>query len=213
MSATAVPSIRILIVDDHPLVREGLAAIIRRRGGMEVVGEAASGPDAVEQYRRHRPDVMLMDLGLPGMDGVEVIRAVRRDHPDARILVLTVAHGDEDIFQALQAGARGYLFKDAPREEVLDAIAAVRAGLKRVCPEAAQSLAERAAGPGLTSREREVLHEMISGKSNKEVGETLGIAESTVKAHVNSILGKLGAADRTQAVTTALQRGIVRFER
>ncbi|HET7077103.1 MAG TPA: response regulator transcription factor [Chloroflexia bacterium] len=206
-------AIRVLIADDHPVVREGVAAMIERRPDMTVVGEAATGREAVAAYRAARPDVVLMDLRMPDMTGVEAIGAIRGEFPGARIIVLTTYDGDEDIYRGLQAGARAYLLKDAPRDDLLDAIRAVHAGQSRIPPAVAARLAERVlAGPELTARELEVLRGIVAGRSNKEIGASLGISEGTVKAHVNSILGKLGVADRTQAVTTALQRGIVHLD-
>lgn len=204
--------IRVLIVDDHPVVREGLAAMINRRPDMEVVAEAGNGREAVDFCRRLGPDVTLMDLRMPMMGGVEATRAIRRDSPDARIIVLTTYEGDEDIYRALQAGARAYLLKDAPREELLQAIRTVDAGQRHLPPFVAGRLAEHLAGNDLTAREQEVLELIVAGKSNREIGADLSITESTVKVHVNSILGKLGVHDRTQAVTTALQRGLVHFK-
>ncbi|HEX6605668.1 MAG TPA: response regulator transcription factor [Chloroflexia bacterium] len=206
-------AIRVLIADDHPVVREGVAAMIERRPDMTVVGEAATGREAVAAYRAAQPDVVLMDLRMPDMTGVEAIGAIRGEFPGARIIVLTTYDGDEDIYRGLQAGARAYLLKDAPRDDLLDAIRAVHAGQSRIPPAVAARLAERVlAGPELTARELEVLQGIVAGRSNKEIGAALGISEGTVKAHVNSILGKLGVADRTQAVTTALQRGIVHLD-
>ncbi len=206
-------AIRVLIADDHPVVREGVAAMIERRPDMTVVGEAATGREAVAAYRAARPDGVLMDLRMPDMTGVEAIGAIRGEFPGARIIVLTTCDGDEDIYRGLQAGARAYLLKDAPRDDLLDAIRAVHAGQSRIPPAVAARLAERVlAGPELTARELEVLRGIVAGRSNKEIGAALGISEGTVKAHVNSILGKLGVADRTQAVTTALQRGIVHLD-
>lgn len=205
-------TIRVLIVDDHPVVREGLAAMINRRPDMEVVAEAVNGREAVELCRRHRPDVTLMDLRMPVMGGVEATQAIRREFSEARIIVLTTYDGDQDIYRALQAGARAYLLKDAPREELLEAIRAVHAGQRHLPPLVAGRLADHLAGNDLTAREQEVLELIAAGKSNREIGADLSITESTVKVHVNNILGKLGVHDRTQAVTTALQRGIVHLK-
>lgn len=201
--------IRILVVEDHHVVRQGLVALIKTVPDMSVVAEAADGLQAVELFRQHRPDVAIMDLRLPTMSGVEAIAAIRRDHPNARIIVLTTFEGDEDIFRALQAGARGYLLKDMFGDELMEAIRAVHAGKTRIPAPVAQRLAERMGGPSLTTRELEVLHLIVDGKSNKEIGGRLFISEATVKTHINSILSKLGVSDRTQAATTALQRGIV----
>jgi two-component system NarL family response regulator len=204
--------IRILIADDHPIVREGLAMILERRDDMTVVAEAGNGQEAVDLFRAHRPDVILMDLNMPVMDGVTAITRIREEHPAARVIVLTTFDGDEDIYRGIQAGARAYLLKDAPRENLLEAIRAVHAGQTRIPPEVSAKLAERIRYPALTPRELEVLRLMVAGHSNQEIGQILSITEGTVKAHVNSILSKLDVNDRTQAVTTALKRGIVRLE-
>jgi two-component system NarL family response regulator len=203
--------IKILIVDDHPVVRDGLSAIISRRSDMEVVGEAENGTQAVTLFRQFRPDVTLLDLQMPELSGVQVITTLRPDFPQARFIVLTTFDGDEDIYRALRAGAQAYLLKGTPREELLEAIRAVHAGQKRIPPEVASKLAERLTHPDLTERELEVLQLIVAGQSNKEIGVTLTITEGTVKVHVNSLLGKLGVQDRTQAVTEALKRGIVRL--
>ncbi len=202
-------SIRILVADDHNVVRQGLVALIGTVSDMTVVAEAADGAQAVELFRKHKPDVTIMDLRLPVMSGVEAITQIRRDFPSARILVLTTFDGDENIFRALQAGARGYLLKDMFGDELMEAIRGVHAGKTRIPAPIAQRLAERMGGPSLTNRELEVLKLIVSGKSNKDIGNELSISEATVKTHINSILGKLGVSDRTQAATTALQRGIV----
>lgn len=205
-------TIRIMIIDDHPVVREGLAAIIERRPGMTVVAEGASGVEAVALYRAKQPDVTLMDLRLPEMDGVAAIRAIRSEFPDARILVVTTYDGDEDIYRAIQAGAKGYLLKDSPRDHLLEAIRVVRSGKAFIPSDVATKLSERMSGQELTPREREVLQLIAGGKSNQEVGAALFISEGTVKGHVVNILEKLGAGDRTQAVTIAIKRGIIRVD-
>ncbi len=202
-------SIRILVVEDHHVVRQGLVALIKTVEDMQVVGEACDGKQAVELFRQHQPDVTIMDLRLPHMSGVEAINEIRRDFPLARIIVLTTYDGDEDIYRALQAGARGYLLKDMSGDDLMDAIRTVHAGRSRIPPAVAQRLADRLGGPDLTARELEVLKLIVSGKSNKEIGRDLFISEATVKTHINSLLSKLGVSDRTQAATTALQRGIV----
>jgi two-component system NarL family response regulator len=204
--------IRILIADDHAVVREGLAAMIQRRSDMRVVAEAENGTRAVELARQHQPDVILMDLRMPMLGGVEAITQIRAQQPQARIIVLTTYDGDEDIYRALQAGARAYLLKDTPRDELLDAIRAVDAGQKRISPEAAAKLTERLTAPELTPRERDVLKLIVAGRSNKEIGLALHIAEGTVKIHTNNLLGKLGVADRTQAAIEAVKRGLVRLD-
>ncbi len=201
--------IRILVAEDHNVVRQGLVALIKTVSDMTVVAEAADGLQAVELFRKHRPDVTIMDLRLPGMSGVDAITHIRRDFPSARILVLTTFDGDENIFRALQAGARGYLLKDMFGDELMEAIRGVHAGKTRIPAPIAQRLAERMGGPSLTNRELEVLKLIVSGNSNRDIGNTLSISEATVKTHINSILSKLGVSDRTQAATTALQRGIV----
>ncbi len=203
------PVITILVVDDHPVVRTGLIALLERQDDMQVVGEAGDGEQAVELHRRLRPDLVLMDLRLPRLSGVEATARICGEFPEARVLVLTTYDGDEDIYRALQAGARGYLLKDLAREELLEAIRAVRSGLRRISPRAAHHLAERVPRSELTERELSVLRLIVEGRSNKEIGVALGIAEGTVKVHVTNLLGKLGVADRTQAATTALERGIV----
>ena len=201
--------IRILVVEDHHVVRQGLVALIKTVEDMQVVGEACDGKQAVELFRQHQPDVTIMDLRLPHMTGVESITAIRRDFPSARIIVLTTYDGDEDIYRALQAGARGYLLKDMSGDDLMEAIRTVHAGRSRIPPAVAQRLADRLGGPDLTTRELEVLKLIVAGKSNKEIGQALFISEATVKTHINSLLSKLGVSDRTQAATTALQRGIV----
>ncbi len=201
--------IRILIVEDHHVVRQGLVALLKTVPDMAVVAEAKDGKEGVRLFKEHKPDVTVMDLRLPVMSGVEAITQIRAENPSARIIVLTTFDGDEDIYRALQAGARGYLLKDMFGEELMDAIRTVHAGRTRIPPAIAERLAERMGGPSLTSRELEVLRSIVSGRSNKEIGSDLGISEATVKTHINSILSKLGVTDRTQAATTALQRGIV----
>jgi two-component system NarL family response regulator len=204
--------IRILVADDHPIVREGLNAVINDQPDMEVVAEASNGKDAVQLALENRPDVMLIDLRMPKMDGLEAIIAIQREWPQARVVILTTYDGDEDIYQALQAGACAYLLKGVPRAELLDTIRAVHNGSKRIPPEVAVKLAERISSSELTERELEVLKLIVAGQNNKEIGISLSITEGTVKAHVNNILGKMGVNDRTQAVTEALRRGIVRLK-
>ena len=204
--------IRVLLVDDHPVVREGMAALLNRRADMEVIGEVANGRAAVDFYQEHQPDVTLMDLRMPEMGGVEAIVTIREQFPQAKIIVLTTYDGDEDIYRGLQAGAMAYMLKDTPRDALLETIRAVHAGQRRISPEVASKLAERIMGQSLTERELAVLQEIVAGKSNREIGQSLTITEGTVKAHVNNLLGKLGVSDRTQAVTEALRRGIVHLE-
>jgi two-component system NarL family response regulator len=204
--------LRILIADDHPVVREGLAAIIERQPDMSVVAEAANGQETLDLFRQHRPDVTLVDLRMPKLDGVTVITTIRQEFPEARIIILTTYDGDEDIYRGLLAGAKAYLLKDAPREALLEAIRAVHTGQKRIPAEVAAKLAERLSSSELTGRELEVLRLIVAGRSNKEIGQALSITEGTVKAHVNNILSKLGVNDRTQAVTEALRRGLVHLQ-
>ena len=204
--------VRIMIVEDHNIVRQGFIALLKTVDDFQVVAEASTGMQAVEMFREHEPDITLMDLRLPGMSGVEAITKIRETHAEARIIVLTTFDGDEDIYRALQAGARGYLLKGMDIGDLVDAIRAVHRGKSRIPPAVAERLAERLAGPALTERETEVLREIVAGKSNKEIGAALFISEATVKTHINNMLNKLGVTDRTQAATTALQRGIVHFD-
>jgi DNA-binding NarL/FixJ family response regulator len=209
---TSLSPIRIMVVEDHNVVRQGLVALLSTVPDMKVVAEAGDGKRAVSQFRVVRPDVTLMDLRMPEMGGVEATSAIRKEFPQARIIVLTTFDGDEDIYRAVQAGARGYLLKDMFGEELMEAIRTVHAGKMRISQMVAERLAGRMGGPELTSRELEVLQLIVTGNSNKEIGDKLGIFESTVKTHVNSILSKLAVNDRTQAATAALQRGIVHLE-
>jgi len=202
-------NLRILLVDDHEVVRLGLRSLIEHHPNFEVVAEAASAGEAVEKATQYQPDIVLMDLRMPVMGGVEAIRAIKREFPAARIIILTTFDGDEDIYRSLQAGAQGYLLKDMFFEELEDAIRTVRAGGRRIPGVVAERLAERVGGSDLTARELEVLGQIVRGRSNKEIASAFRISEATVKSHINSILSKLGVADRTQAATTALQRGIV----
>jgi two-component system NarL family response regulator len=201
--------IRVLVVDDHHVVRQGLVALINSIEDMVVVAEAANGRAAVDLFSQHQPDIAIMDLRLPLLSGVEAITEIRRRTPSAKIIVLTTFDGDEDIYRALQAGARGYLLKDTFGDELMDAIRAVNAGKSRIPTSVAQRLADRMGGPELTPRELDVLKLIVAGNSNKEIAQHLFISEATVKTHINSLLGKLNVNDRTQAATTALQRGIV----
>jgi DNA-binding NarL/FixJ family response regulator len=204
--------IHIMVVDDHHIVRQGLVALIGTIPDMKVVAEAADGVQAVESYRKHSPDVTLMDLRLPNKNGVDAIIEIRREFPGARIIVLTTFDGDEDIYRALQAGAKGYLLKGMNADELTEAIRVVHAGKSRIPAVVAERLAERMGGPSLTGRELDVLKRIVGGRSNKEIAGDLFISEATVKTHINSILSKLGVSDRTQAATTALQRGIVHLD-
>lgn len=204
--------IRLLVVDDHAVVRGGLVALLATIEDMKVVAEASDGAEAVEQYSRHQPDVTLMDLRLKQMGGVEAIQQIRARWPQARIIVLTTFDGDEDIYRAIQAGAKAYLLKGMSVEELMSTVRAVHLGKIHIPAAIAQKLAERVAGPQLTTREREVLELVVRGRSNKEIGNELAISEATVKTHVNSLLAKLGVDDRTGASTVALQRGIVHLD-
>jgi DNA-binding NarL/FixJ family response regulator len=206
---TSGGEIRIIVVDDQAVVRQGFVSLIGTVADMRVIAEGTNGREAVALYREHRPDVMLMDLRMPEMGGVEAISAIRREWPGAKVIVLTTYDGDEDIYRSLQAGAQGYLLKDMFFDELESAIRAVHAGGRKIPGVVAERLAERMSGSDLTGRELEVLKLIVGGRSNKEIGSALGISEATVKSHINSILGKLGVTDRTQAATTALQRGIV----
>jgi DNA-binding NarL/FixJ family response regulator len=201
--------IRILAVDDHALLRKGIAALIGAEPDMKLVAEASNGREAIAEFKKHRPDVTLMDLQMPEMSGIECIIAIRSDCPNARIIVLTTYPGDVQVLRALKAGARGYLLKGQVNRDLPDAIRAVHAGHKRIPPEIALELAEHTAEDDLSAREIEVLRLIASGNANKEIAHKLGIAEETVKSHVTSILAKLHANDRTHAVTTALKRGII----
>jgi DNA-binding NarL/FixJ family response regulator len=211
-TGTTTDTIQIMIVDDHAIVRQGLAALMKTVPGFAVVAEGSDGEEAVALYRQHRPDVTLMDLRLPKLNGVEAIARIRGEFPGARIIVLTTFDGDEDIYRAMQAGAKGYLLKGMDLTELTEAVRTVHAGKSRIPSRVAEKLAERMSGATLTARELEVLQQIVAGKSNKDIGNALFISEATVKTHVNSLLSKLGVEDRTQAATTALQRGIVHLD-
>ena len=201
-----------MVVDDHFVVRMGLVGSINIEADMIVEIEASNGQQAVADFRRHRPDIVLMDLKLPDMNGVEATRTICKEFPDASIIMLSTHDGEEDIYQSFQAGARTYLLKTAAREELIRTIRAVHAGERCIAPAIGARLAERMTHSELTSRELEVLKLVATGKSNKEIGNTLQIAEVTVKLHVGHILTKLKASDRTQAATTALRRGILHLD-
>jgi two-component system NarL family response regulator len=204
--------LRILIADDHPVVREGLMALISRSPDMTIVAEANNGREAVEQFLLHSPDLALLDLRMPEMDGVDAVTAIRQLQPAARLILLTTFDDDEDIFRGFRAGAKAFLLKDAPRNELLECLRAVHSGQTIIPPAIAAKLAYRLSVLALTSRELEVLHLIAEGTGNKEIAATLFIAEGTVKTHVNAVLRKLDAMDRTQAVTTALKRGILHLK-
>lgn len=204
--------IRILVVDDHHVVRQGLVALLNIMPGIKIVGEASDGLQAIELYRTLRPDITLMDLQLPKLGGVDAILRIRADDPAARFIVLTTFDGDEDIFRALQAGAKAYLLKGMTVEELLSTIQAVHGGKTHISPAIAEKLAERMSTHALTARELSVLERIVAGRANKEIASDLDISEATVKSHINNLLSKLGVGDRTHAATVALQRGIVHLK-
>lgn len=207
--ANAGAPIRVLCVDDHPLVRKGIASILANEADMQLVGEAGNGREAVEMFRKLRPDVILMDLRMPEMTGIEAARIIRQEDPDARIVALTSYDGDQDIYRALEAGVRGYLLKEMVHTDVLRAIRTVYSGKRLMPQEVAERLSEYFPQVALTPREVEVLGLVAKGLANKEIAGRLGTASGTVKMHIQNILAKLGASDRTHAVTIALERGIL----
>jgi DNA-binding NarL/FixJ family response regulator len=206
---TTVEKIKVMVVDDHPLMRVGVSSIINARRDMIVVAQSGSGEDAVSLFAQHKPDITLMDLRLPGMSGVDSIQAIRGRWPSAKFVVLTTYEGDEDIHRALEAGARGYIIKGMPYQTLIDALLRVHTGGRFLPAPVTKALESRTPNSDLSSREREVLRHMVDGKTNKEIANLLGITEATVKCHVSTILMRLNANDRTQAVVTALQRGLV----
>jgi DNA-binding NarL/FixJ family response regulator len=201
--------IRVLLADDHPLLREGIAALIGNQSDMQLIGEASNGREALEQFRKHHPDITLMDLQMPEMSGIDAISAIRGQFPDARIIILTTYTGDFQVSRALKAGARGYLLKGMLRQELLETIRAVHAGRKRLSAEVAAEIAEHATDDVLTLREIDVLRLIAQGNANKEIAGKFSLTEETVKGHVKNILSKLGVNDRTHAVTIGLKRGII----
>ena len=205
----ASPRIRILAVDDHALVREGIAVLVETQPDMTLVGEASTGREAIQQFRTHRPDITLMDLQMPEMNGVDAIVAIRGEFPDAKMIVLTTYQGDVQILRALKAGAQGYLLKNAFHKELIETIRAVQAGKKALSPEASYEIAEHATDDALTPAEIAVLRLIATGNANKQIADQLSITEETVKSRVKSILSKLGANDRTHAAMIGLKRGII----
>lgn len=205
------PSIRVFSVDDHPLLREGIAALVNNQPDMVLVGEAATGGEAIQLFRKHQPDVTLMDLRLPDISGIDALIAIRAEFPEARVIMLTTFEGDVEIHRALQAGARGYVLKNMPPSELLDVIRQVHAGRKRIPAAIASQLAEHMSDANLTDREIEVLKEVANGNRNRTIAEKLFISEETVKVHIKHIMEKLGASDRTQAVAIGVRRGIIQL--
>jgi DNA-binding NarL/FixJ family response regulator len=205
------PRIRVFSVDDHPLLREGIAAVINNERDMQVIGQAANGKDAVQEFKKYQPDVTLMDLRLPDMSGIDAMIAIRTEFPDARVILLTTFEGDVEIKRALEAGARGYLLKSMPPKELIEVIRQVHAGKKRIPPQLAAQLAEHMSDEALTTREIEVLGQIAGGNRNRDIAEQLFISEETVKVHIKHIMEKLGASDRTEAVAIGIRRGIIQL--
>jgi len=204
-------NIRILCVDDHPLMREGIAAIIRNEVDMVLIAEASNGREAITAYREHQPDIALMDLRLPDISGIDAVIAIRTEYPSAKIMMLTTFEGDAEIHRALEAGALGYMLKSMPRKQLVEMIRKVHAGRKHIPPEVAAHLVEHMGEESLSKREVEVLHKVAGGNRNSDIAELLFISEETVKGHVKHIMEKLGASDRTEAVAIGLRRGIIQL--
>jgi DNA-binding NarL/FixJ family response regulator len=204
--------IRILTVDDHPILRKGLAALVNAEPDLKLVAEASNGKEAIEAFRSHQPDVTLMDLQMPGLDGIQAIEAIRSEFPEAKIIVLTTYTGDAQVVMALKAGARAYVLKGHVLDKLLDCIRAVHAGKKWIPPDLAAELADHAIDDGLTEREIDVLRLIAAGNGNKQIADALSISEATVKSRVTNILSKLGANDRAHAVTIGLKRGIIKLD-
>lgn len=210
-TATLAKLIRVLIVDDHPVVREGLVAILEEEPDIEIVAQAGDGVEAIELFRQHQPDIVLLDLRMPRVGGVEVITAIRADYPNANIIMLTIYDTDEDIYRGLRAGAKAYLLKDTPCDEILEVIRTVCDGRRYIPTPIGEKLAARMERPDLSDRECQVLKLMVEGKSNREIGSCLHITEHTVRFHVSNILSKLGANDRAHVIVLALRQGIVQL--
>jgi DNA-binding NarL/FixJ family response regulator len=208
---TESPKIRVFSVDDHPLLREGIAAIINNQSDMVMVAQASTGRDAIQQFREHLPDVTLMDLRLPDISGIDAMIAIRGEFPDARIAMLTTFEGDVEIQRALAAGARGYVLKNMPPNDLVEVVRQIHAGKKRIPHEIAAHLAEHVTDEPLTARERNVLQHVAGGNRNKDIAEQLSISEETVKVHIKHIMEKLGARDRTEAVAIGVRRGIIQL--
>ena len=207
--STGTARIRILVIDDHPVVREGIAALVAIQPDMIVVGEAADGREAIQQFRTHRPDVTVMDLQMPEMNGLDALITIRNEFPDAKVIMLTTYKSDTQIVRALKAGAQGYLLKNALNKELLGSIRSVYAGKKTISPEVSLEIVEHATDETLTPAEVSVLRLIAAGRANKEIADQLSTTEESVKSRVKSILSKLGASDRTHATTIALKRGII----